>query len=404
MRRLLLIPYLLASASMALPTRADSGDVEGSHDYPGWTRLPGFEITDYDEDNPGEFTFPISRPLANDANHLDAVPVSGHRYVIRYEWSWNDAPPSLLKTQKHYEKLAKAAGYTIEKSGAVGDATETFHLTKSGRQIWVSLNPSSKVAVLTIVDSRMVVPELAGTSAPTETTPSPAPSTTPAVVPMTPPPQTPVVMTPAPAPKTPIVPTTPASASTPTNSEDPLYTALANEGRVVLPLKFLPGKPDLDANSQPVIDRVIAILKQHPELSLTIEGHTDLSGDEDQNLVLSKERAQTVRSQLIAGHIRSKRLTATGVGGTQPLADEGTAEGREKNRRIELIVRDGKTPKQPPPKDATQSAMIPETDASVLNPGPTHQIAPDGVDYYPNTDSTPSPAPKPSTSPKKTSH
>jgi outer membrane protein OmpA-like peptidoglycan-associated protein len=396
MRRLSLLPCLLASALLSLPVWADSGDVEGSRDFPGWARMPGFEITDYDEDNPAEFTFSISRPQAMDANHLEAVPVAGHRYVIRYEWSGSGQPPSLLKTQHHYERLATAEGYTIEKSGAVGDVTETFHLTKDGRQVWVYLNPSGRVNVLTIIDSRMVVPELAGPSTPDAVPPTPPPP-----VPPPAPAPTPIATTPAPVPKTPAPPTSSSPSTSPT--DDPLYTALMTDGRVVLPLKFLPGKPDLDADSQPVIDRVVAILKLHPELALTIEGHTDLTGDEDQNLLLSRERAQTVRSLLIAGHIRSKRLVATGVGGTQPVADEGTAEGREKNRRIELIVRKGSAKKETPAKDVTQGVPIPDMDTAGSNGDQFHGTAPDGVNYYPTTNVS-STTPKPASPGAKPSH
>ena len=401
MRRSPLLLLLFAGTFVSLCVRADSGDVDGARDYPGWTRVPGFEITDYDEDNPAEFTFSISRPESMDANHLDAVPVAGHRYVIRYEWSGSGQPPSLLRSQHYYEKLATAAGYTIEKSGAVGDVTETFHLTKDGRQIWVYLNPSVRVNVLTIVDSRMVVPELAGplTSAPETPSlvppvlpPSPAPAPVPTPAPVTLP-KTPVAATPAPAPQTPVAAAPPPSSPPTSAADDPLGAALIADGRVVLPLTFLPGKPDLDEASQPVIDRVIAILKLHPELLLTIEGHTDLTGDEDQNLVLSKERAQTVRSLLIAGHIRSRRLIATGVGGTQPVADEGTAEGREKNRRIELIVRTSSTKKETPAKDITQGAPMPDMDTAGNSSSSFHAPAPDGVNYYPTTSSTPPSAP-----------
>jgi len=362
--RLLLLPCLLACAFVSMPVRADSGDVEGSHDYPGWTRMPGFEITDYDEDNPSEFTFSVSRPLAIDANHLEAIPVEGHRYVIRYEWSDPTSPPSLLKTQRYYEKLATDAGYLVEKSGAVGNVTETFHLTKGSSQIWVFLNPSVRVNLLTVVESRTMTPSTLAATPPPAITPAPKPE-----------------MAPVPAPPPP-----PASAT-----EDPLGIALIQEGRVALPLSFLPGKPDLAADAQPVIDRVVTILKLHPELIVTIEGHTDTTGDEQANLLLSKQRAQAVRELLVAGHIRSKRLTAVGLGGTQPVADEGTAEGREKNRRIELVIKKGATKKEAPPKDVTQE----ETSAPIEPGGNSsfHAAAPDGVNYYPSAASEPSPPP-----------
>ena len=76
--------------------RADPGDVESSRDYAGFPRLPGFIISDYDEDNPAEFDFPAARPLPDDANHVETVHVKGHRYVIRYELSPGNHAPALF--------------------------------------------------------------------------------------------------------------------------------------------------------------------------------------------------------------------------------------------------------------------------------------------------------------------
>jgi outer membrane protein OmpA-like peptidoglycan-associated protein len=132
---------------------------------------------------------------------------------------------------------------------------------------------------------------------------------------------------------------------------------------VVLPFVFQPGKNDLDAASQPLIDRVVAMMKLHPELFLRIEGHTDNSGDPDYNLRLSAQRAIAVQARLIAVRIDKSRLDAVGVGGLQPLADNTTAEGREKNRRIELIL----WKKHPA----------------------FHTPAPNGQNYYPGAGSSP---------------
>jgi outer membrane protein OmpA-like peptidoglycan-associated protein len=87
-----------------------------------------------------------------------------------------------------------------------------------------------------------------------------------------------------------------------------------------------------------LVDRIVAMMKQHPDLSLRIEGHTDNTGDPDDDMRLSAERAIAVQEKLVTGKIDAKRLDAVGVGGLQPLADNATAEGREKNRRIELVV------------------------------------------------------------------
>ncbi len=95
---------------------ADPGDVESSRDYPGFPRLSGMVITDYDEDSPSAFDFPVARPLPTDASHIEAVHVKGHRFAIRYEPGPGASSHSLLQTQQYYEKLAAAIGFTMEKN------------------------------------------------------------------------------------------------------------------------------------------------------------------------------------------------------------------------------------------------------------------------------------------------
>jgi len=306
-----ILPQVLCALALAAPAlRADPGDVESSRDYAGFPRPPGFVITDYDEDNPAHFDFPIARPLPDDADHVETIRVKGHRYVIRYEMGAGRFAPTLFQTQQYYEKLAAIAGFTMEKSGAVGDVTETFHRSNAAHDIWVYLDPDVSANVLTIVEST-------GRNA------SPPASATPpaAVVPATP---------------VPVAPAPPAPPIDP-NGET-LYASLSQNGRVVLPFTFQPGKDELDASSQPLIDRVAAMMKRHPDLFLRIEGHTDNTGEPEDNLRLSAQRALAVQAMLVAAHVEAKRLDAVGVGGLQPLASNTTAEGREKNRRIELVM------------------------------------------------------------------
>jgi len=329
---------ILASATL----RADPGDVESSRDYVGFPRPAGYIITDYDEDNPAEFDFPVAKPLPIDADHVETVHVKGHRYVIRYELSPGARVPSLFQTQQFYEKLASDGGYKVAKSGAVGDVTETFYRATAAHVIWVYLEPAISANVLTVVES-------AGTLAPPPEPPPPRLSTMPSAIvkpqTMTPPVLPPVTavkppIVPAPAP--PVVATVPAApppAAPPADPEgDALFADLSASGRVIVPFVFQPGKDELAASSQPQVERVVAMMKNHPDLFLRIEGHTDNSGDPDDNMRLSAQRAMAVQTMIMAGHIEAKRLDAVGVGGLQPLASNDTAEGREKNRRIELVM------------------------------------------------------------------
>ena len=81
------------------------------------------------------------------------------------------------------------------------------------------------------------------------------------------------------------------------------------------------------------------MMKRHPDLQLTIEGHTDNTGDPDYNKTLSLQRARAVRTLIMAGGVPKARLLVTGLGGDDPIADDKTQEGRELNRRIELVLR-----------------------------------------------------------------
>lgn len=103
-------------------------------------------------------------------------------------------------------------------------------------------------------------------------------------------------------------------------------------------LNFATGSADLDASSQTEIDNVAAILKAYPGVNITVEGHTDNTGDAAANKKLSMDRATTVVNKLRAKGIGAGRLTAMGYGSENPVADNSTAEGRAQNRRIEMKV------------------------------------------------------------------
>lgn len=80
------------------------------------------------------------------------------------------------------------------------------------------------------------------------------------------------------------------------------------------------------------------MLKAHPDLTLLIEGHTDNVGSADSNQTLSEKRAAAVRQYLIDTYgIDAARLTSQGFGASRPAASNDTPEGRQQNRRVELV-------------------------------------------------------------------
>jgi outer membrane protein OmpA-like peptidoglycan-associated protein len=296
---------------------ADS-DVAGSQDFAGFPRYPGFVITDYDEDNPASVDLPAARPLPIDAAHVETIHLTGHRYVIRYELDSDVNTPSIWQVQEYYDQRAADGGYQVEKSGAVGDVSETFAREQDGRQTWVCVEPGASAISLIAIES-------SGPSVPLGHAPSAsvAPSSVAA----------------APAKSAPRAAAATSGTDTSADAgEDPLYVALVRDGRVLLPLTFLPGKPDVAADAQPYIDRVVRMLQKHPQARLVIQGHTDNTGDPDYNRTLSDERARAIRALIASGGISRRRLSAIGLGGENPVAPNNTAEGRAQNRRIELVL------------------------------------------------------------------
>lgn len=119
---------------------------------------------------------------------------------------------------------------------------------------------------------------------------------------------------------------------------DGLASALAQNGAVVLDgLYFDTGRATLAAQSNASLDQAALLLQQQPSLSLRVVGHTDSTGNAEANMALSRQRAEAVRGALIARGIAAARLSAQGAGSSAPVASNATADGRARNRRVELV-------------------------------------------------------------------
>src|SRR5262249_27902577 len=103
-------------------------------------------------------------------------------------------------------------------------------------------------------------------------------------------------------------------------------------------LLFNTGKATLQGASLEQLTNVAAILKAYPQVRIRIGGYTDNTGDPAANLRLSEERADNVMDELLRLGIDPARMSARGYGEQNPVADNSTEEGRQKNRRISLRV------------------------------------------------------------------
>ena len=101
---------------------------------------------------------------------------------------------------------------------------------------------------------------------------------------------------------------------------------------------FDTAKADLRQNAREALAKLSGIVLNYPSLQLTIEGHTDSTGTEAFNQTLSEKRADNVRDYLVAQGLPATSISAQGLGESSPVADNSTAAGRQKNRRVEIVV------------------------------------------------------------------
>jgi OOP family OmpA-OmpF porin len=118
-----------------------------------------------------------------------------------------------------------------------------------------------------------------------------------------------------------------------------LYDVLAEKGRVSTQgILFDTGSDRLRPESTPTLAEIGDMLKAHPDLKLAIEGHTDNVGQPAANKTLSEKRAAAVKQYLVSTlGIDASRLTTAGYGDTKPVGPNTTPEGRQNNRRVELV-------------------------------------------------------------------
>jgi outer membrane protein OmpA-like peptidoglycan-associated protein len=100
------------------------------------------------------------------------------------------------------------------------------------------------------------------------------------------------------------------------------------------------GKSFLRPSSYPTLDDLVDYLKRKPNERIEIGGHTDNVGSDAKNLVLSLERAKSIVEYLVSKGISNDRLVAKGYGAEEPIEDNTTEEGRQKNRRTEVKILD----------------------------------------------------------------
>lgn len=115
---------------------------------------------------------------------------------------------------------------------------------------------------------------------------------------------------------------------------------------------FDTNKSNINVKSQQTLDKLAKVFIDFPDTNILVVGHTDSTGSEEYNMALSEKRAKSVTSYLINDGIASSRFETLWYGETQPKYDNSTAEGRAKNRRVNVAI----VPNEKMKKEAQQEA------------------------------------------------
>ena len=116
------------------------------------------------------------------------------------------------------------------------------------------------------------------------------------------------------------------------------YDRVMEDGKIIANgIRFDVGKATLKPESMGIINEVVDMMKEHPDLRFSVEGHTDSDGDDAFNMELSDKRAESVKSTMISMGIAADRLESKGLGESMPITDNSSPEGKANNRRVEFV-------------------------------------------------------------------
>jgi len=280
---LLLALLLVASAALAAK---DPNDSEGSADHPEIARFPGFHIdyskkTDYDE-------VQLATEDPDDSGEPNGAVKAGKHWTINYCLNEDGRQPSAIELLRNYENaFRKSGGVLVKRHPRQGTPTgAVYRMPRTGDgERWMQLEVFNDATcyLLNIVDVGAMAQKIEF-------------------------------------------------------SAGEMARTIKKDGYIALNgIQFDTGKAAIKSESTPLLDQVVALLRSERALRLSVEGHTDNVGDKRANLLLSKQRAESVVKYLTAKGIDGKRLKSDGKGDTLPVADNRSDAGRAKNRRVELV-------------------------------------------------------------------
>ena len=278
MRKHVIIMLIIAGLILSVLPVGAARDVAGSKDPSLFTRMPGWTINQYEENEFGSYEFT--------GTNGQKTTMEGHKLILSYTWSGTGKKPSSLQVIRNYQNAIKKISGTVLYQR--GDDFTTMKLIKDKRETWAELSSEVDAGwggyTLTIIEKS-------------------------------------------------------AMEQTVTASADAMKMSIKTEGHIaVYGINFDTNKSEIKPTSDAAIAEIAKLLKQDATLKLHVVGHTDNVGGLDANMKLSHARADAVKATLVSKHgIAASRLSTFGAGPYCPVSTNLTEEGRAKNRRVELV-------------------------------------------------------------------
>ncbi|MBI5641822.1 MAG: OmpA family protein [Nitrospirae bacterium] len=254
---------------------AGDQDVKGGKDHPLLSRMPGFRISAYKENEFDSHTF-VGQDKKN-------VRVEGHKYYIDYRLIKGAPQPGELKIRRNIQDALKKIGGKVVFDDDRGGIS-TIVVQKADKETWVQVKSQDFLYILTIIERETMKQEVVADAA-------------------------------------------------------AMGNDINSTGHVsVYGIYFDTGKSDIKPESDAAISEIAKLLKNSGSLKLYVVGHTDNVGSIDSNMKLSRDRADAVVRALSGRHgIAAARLKPYGVASLAPVASNDTEDGKAKNRRVELV-------------------------------------------------------------------
>jgi len=267
---------LFASLTVCSGFAQEETDFEGSADHPLFTRMPGYYINNYNVKDSDRFEAYLDGPEKY---------WEGKMTYIEYSIKTGAKQMSMLQITRNYENALKKIGGKILLSSDVDGNIMEGKLEKNGIVTYVHVESflDGRDYTLVILEKQAMRQDVVADAA-------------------------------------------------------SLGASLASTGKATVQGLYFEGdQAVLKPESAPVLDQIVILLKKNPNLKVFVVGHTANVGNLESSLKLSQDRAEAIVKALVAKGIAANRLKAVGVGPYSPIASNKTEEGREQNRRVELV-------------------------------------------------------------------